>query len=86
MTSRSAGRFARLRADQFEALGDVVFAIGSEPTLTAEDGQALVALIAADPTPFTVRLAAKINESPWTAQIQAMSSSSVTSSQRSPTH
>ena len=39
----------------------VVFAIASKPTLSAEDAQALVGLIAADPTPFTTRLAAKIN-------------------------
>jgi len=41
----------------------VAFAIGSRPTLAPEDAQALVALIAADATPFTVRLAAKINRS-----------------------
>jgi len=34
-----------------------------ETTLAPEDAQALVALIAADATPFTVRLAAKINRS-----------------------
>jgi hypothetical protein len=42
-------------------MAGVVFAIGSKPRLSSEDAQALVALIAADPTPFTVKLAAKIN-------------------------
>jgi hypothetical protein len=39
----------------------VIFGIGSRPTLSDEDAQALVGLIAADPTPFTTKLAAKIN-------------------------
>ena len=40
---------------------NAVFAIGSRPTLPDGDTQVLVGLIAADPTPFTTRLAAKIN-------------------------
>jgi hypothetical protein len=39
----------------------VTFAIGSKPTLTEEDAQVLAHLIAADPTPFSTKLAAKIN-------------------------
>lgn len=39
----------------------VIFAVGSRPTLTDEDAQVLAQLIAADPTPFSIKLAAKIN-------------------------
>jgi hypothetical protein len=50
----------RLAYGYFGRMG-VVFAIGSRPTLSDTDAQALVGLIAADPTPFTTKLAAKIN-------------------------
>ena len=44
-------------------MAGVIFAVGSRPSLTNEDAQVLVQLIAADPTPFSIKLAAKINRS-----------------------
>jgi hypothetical protein len=42
-------------------MSEVVFSFGSRPTLSAEDAQMLAQLIVADPTPFTAKLASKIN-------------------------
>jgi hypothetical protein len=43
-------------------MSDVFFSFGSKPSLSREDAQALVQLIATDPTQFAAKLATKINQ------------------------
>jgi hypothetical protein len=43
-------------------MSDVFFSFASKPALSREDAQALAQLVATDPTPFTAKLAAKINQ------------------------
>jgi hypothetical protein len=42
-------------------MADVVFAIEGKPSLSEGDAQALAVLLASDPTPLSIKLAAKIN-------------------------